>query len=118
MSLTNVTPSTGVQRPVAVRLNRLRLRPGDRVVYWSDAAAAVKIDTIDAYASQDGNYFAIDGERVIVIRIWARAPQPHTPEDCTAEQDAAVIADFAAYGRSVLSIFEIMDVCDKHGLAS
>lgn len=109
MSLTNVTPSTGKQRPVGINLNRLRLKAGDRVVYWSDDAGAVKIETIDAHASPDGNYFAIDGERVIVIRIWARVPDD--------ANEAAIIADFSSFGRSVISIFEIQDVCERNGLA-
>lgn len=113
MSLTNLTPSTGAQRGAAINLNRLRLRPGELVVYWSNDADAVKIETIDAYASQDGNYFTIDGERVLVIRIWARIP-----ERFTEGQRAAVIADFSSYGRAVLSIFEIMAACDQHRLGS
>jgi len=111
MSLTNVTPSTGKQTAVSINLNRLRLRPRDCVVYWSAAAGAVKMDTIDAHASQDGNWFTIDGERLIVTAIWARIP------DTFSEGDrAAVMADFASFGRGTLTIFEIMGVCDRHGL--
>lgn len=113
MTLWNITPSSGRVRPTSINLNRLKLRPGDRVVYWSAIATTAKIGEIDAYATRDGNHFVIAGETVFVTVIWARMP-----ESCTVEQEEAIAGAFAAIGRPTISWAERIRLCNLHGLAS
>ena len=91
-------------------LNRMRLRPGDRVVYWSKAAAGPRVDTIDCYSDMSGNWFTIDGERTLVTLIWARVPDG-------ADHDA-IVAAFAAIGRRDITMNEVDALVRQLGLSS
>ena len=110
MSLVQHTPSSGKQVEVQLSLNRMRLRPGDRVVYWSDWASAPKVDTIDCYSDMSGNWFTINGEKTLVTLIWARVPE--------GRDDAAVVETFAAVGRRDIAMNEVDAIVRQLGLAS
>lgn len=111
MNMTSLTPSTGERRPVAFDLNRLKLKPGELVVYWSHTAQQPRIDTIDGYDGDDGNVFVIAGERVVVVAIWARIP-----DGFDDAQRAAIIGDIAAIGRPNLTFAERTAITAKYGL--
>jgi hypothetical protein len=111
MSMTNLTPSTGRREAVSINLNALRVKPEDRVVYWSPAAKGVAIGTVIDYASADGNWFLIDVGRIFATSIYAKLPASVT--DAQAE---AIRADFAAFGRQVITGFERISVRDRHEL--
>lgn len=107
-----LTPSTGAMRASGINLNRLRLRPGDRVVYWSPAKRAYRVDVIDAYSDQSGNWFTIDGEPLIVTNIHARVP---AEIDARRVQDAFAEAVRVA-GRHAFTPAERTAICDAAGL--
>lgn len=110
MSMINVTPSSGRREAVHFDLNRMRVKPGERVVYWSEWASAPRVETIDAYWDKSGNWYTIDGEKIFVTYIWARVPDGRDHD--------AIVAAYAAIGRRELAINEVLALAKQLGLKS
>ena len=108
MSMVNTTPSTGKRTAVHFNMNRLRLQPGDRVIYWSVTDECMKIDDIAAYHGTSGNWFTVDGETVFVTDMFARVPKKR--------DEPAIIAAFAEPGRRTLATHERAALCRKYRL--
>lgn len=108
MSMTITTPSSGKREGVHFNMNRLRIEPTQRVVYWSERDQAVKVDTVDAFHGMSGNWFTIDGQIVFVSDIHARLPGDRDEE--------AIVADFTAFGRRILTPHERAALGRKHRL--
>jgi len=112
VTMHNITPSTGRRAPVYINLNRLRVKPGERVFYWSPNSERAKATAITDHASDDGNYWLMpDGETLLVTNIIARVP-----DGFTEAAEAAVLAELDATD-GTLTTWARMDLCDRHGLA-